>query len=188
MHLVGGGDEALHLLCRERVGVDAECEAIDGGVEHGVILLGERVLHIADGSARHQFPCGLLVVEARHCRPNQQHHHDGGFCHSPLTHPMCRRKPQTLEKFALAARDEMGEAQTKDAEDMTQNDEQYPPHRTEHDIGRDARLDEFACLTRVGLTDKEEHRGREGGLELHKAIDIHHRRGVEHRIKQGPDP
>ncbi len=67
LHLVGSMNQLGNLLRCQLVGIDAELESVDRQIEFGMILLCEGVLHLADGSSRHQ----LMVSHpccARRCR------------------------------------------------------------------------------------------------------------------------
>ena len=70
--LVGRLDELDDLSGGQRVGVEAEDQSADGRVEHGVVLLGERVLHLPYRLAAHQLDGGSLVGPTAHAAPQQQ--------------------------------------------------------------------------------------------------------------------
>ena len=61
-HFVGCSHEFIHLFCSQFVGIDAEDEAAERRIEHGMVFLGERVFHFSYRASAHQFPRGRLVV------------------------------------------------------------------------------------------------------------------------------
>ena len=73
-------------------------------------------------------------------------------------------------------------------EGMREQDEQYPSYLAAYQIPSQIGLQKFGRLTACGLTHQEQHRGREGGLELHHAVHVDQRGGIEHHIQQGTYP
>ena len=64
-HLIHRSHKSVYLLGSKRVGVYTEHKAVYRLIEHGMVLLGKRVLHLANGLARHKLNGGCLVVRAK---------------------------------------------------------------------------------------------------------------------------
>ena len=173
-HLVGRSHELIHLPGGERVGIDAEHQPIDRLIEHGMILLGERVLHLANGAAGHQFVNGHLVLGTReHTHHQQSQTHDA--CHQ-------RRMPPA-EACGNHTRERQLAPQSGHSH-MDENEQHYPPHPAEQHIDRQARREEVAHLAAIGFSHEHEHRWGERGVVIDKAVDIGQSCDVEDHIEQ----
>ena len=62
LYVFGGMDKLCDLFGCQLVGVDAESQSVDRNIEHGVLLVGELVLHFAYGLASEELECRHLVV------------------------------------------------------------------------------------------------------------------------------
>ena len=157
-------------------------------VEHGMVFLRERVFHVANGWSCEQLPCCCLVVSTLRHRP----HHESNERHSCWGHnthsPRCHLVTRCLAPLLNLARHKVWEPQLERYKDVGEHDEQHPSHVAEQHVGRHARLQELASLALVGLANKQKHGGCERGVELHEAVDIGQRHGIEHHIEQRPDP
>ena len=182
--------EPVYLLCRERVGIHAEHKPVGGKIELGVVFLRERVLHLTDVGAAHELPCSLFVVR-RHDGSPHHHYHDGKSGGRPYVSLRRERgypSARPAQALLRAVWDDVGELQAQGSEHMQDDEREHPSHAACDDSRRHARAQELARLACVGLADEHEHRGRERGLELHKAVYVDERRGVKCHIEQSSRP
>ena len=139
-----------------------------------MILLGERVLHLANGAAGHQFVNGHLVLGTReHTHHQQSQTHDA--CHQ-------RRMPPA-EACGNHARERQLAPQSGHSH-MDEDEQYYPPHPAEQHIDRQARREEVAHLAAIGFSHEHEHRWGERGVVIDKAVDIGQSCDVEDHIEQ----
>ena len=193
LHLVGSMNQLGNLVGSQLIGVDAEIETVDRHVEIGAVLLREGVFHFADGLARHQLVDGHLVVPGSAGAPDEEGDAaDAGYLRQESGDAINMNGKPTVERFAEGGKeyryfpDEMAET-AEGGEYLHEDEQQYPAHTTEDNLGREAGCDEVACLAAVGFAHQHEHGRVERGAEIDEAIDISYRHGIQDEIEHTSD-
>ena len=71
---------------------------------------------------------------------------------------------------------------------MQQDEQQQQAHLAQDYVERYQRSDKVACLARVGLANEHQYRWIDGGIEVHKAVNIGQCHDVKHHVEYALNP